>query len=414
MPDSIPVPKLRQLKPTLCWAACIEMIAKSFAHVNSGTTPEPFQKEILQRFFSRTTIISKNDQDLLDEFCTKESEGYPALAKSNNYTYTDTFRELFRIECRHTRRKGLPPFEVLKEKIDSSGPVILIAKTPEVEINRHAVVVIGYRILDGVSLIKVHDPSNPGKKNGGYCNPEGGILSYMSYPALNSENFSVGPTEIKYADVDLVHTFSQASLGSVQAIRGKEKVGADNFENIDAIVNRVKEWIVVKCIFGNIESVNSNPLGRIGVEVANAAAFVNSASAGRLAQVIVPVLVEGEIKYEIVALPMSRENYQSLRFGEVRDAKFTGLRDITQVIIRNKTGVEVEVRSVNHEMPDFNLLLLQPFNLVLMVFSKTIEGENVYTYVSPYKIAELNIAPGESFSYQKLADILNSTNSFVK
>ena len=393
---SDPIPKLRQLKSTLCWAACIEMVAKSMNAAGRGS--EPVLQTILRAYYANKRLSAKKRKTLIDDFCVIGrdgmigQDGYPTIAKSKTKAIPEIFRNTFGIECQHkVLTRKMPDFSFLKDRMASGSRVVLGLKYPGLVAGQHLVVVVRCVPLGEIKLLAVHDPSNPayGTTN---CDSEGGVLAYWNYSELCADN--AGNNYICF-----ISGFQRPLPRTIPA----ETISANLFWNLDEIGNKVKSWINEMALFGGDESLDANTRRAFSSLSITRDDFINEAWNAGSSQILIPIYVSARKKYEIVLAPRDR-GAVNFRFLGFRETVYPDLQDVKTVKIRKANG-STEIIDVDHDEPNFSLVHIQPMDMVFMKF-EIADGDFVTTaYVSPYKIPRFGASPGDSFSYDKLREL---------
>ncbi|MCE7064618.1 hypothetical protein [Dyadobacter sp. CY326] len=396
---SIPnFPNIRQVHSTICWAACIEMVARflnpegSFENIPRADLP--LQRRILKHYYGLDGSVDNSEEDMLNTFC-EIGDGYPTLSHDDNY-YQKILLEVFKIRSVQKFQDNIPTFSFLKRNTDARKPVILGLKYPGILNGNHAVVVISCVKRQDVKLLHIVDPfSNHTSAN--ICVSGPGKIAYMSYSYLRNLNRS-DPSL-----VSVVCNFEKIAIASLMASPPEptpiEFSGLQNTGGIEDIRNMVMGLFLDESIFRvKLEELKMRE-AVITSRFQSLRQFLDEEPFQELKLLKVLTSKKDSLEIMIAETPATGNEPASYEFVGIRESYFTD-QNISNVKLRFKeknTGWHV-----NHFEPNYTLLHLQPGNLTFMVFTQ--EGEKCYVSLS--EMPSIGIHYREPYSFADLKKII--------
>lgn len=399
---SIPnFPSVRQVHSTICWAACIEMVARFLNPQGrfDDIEPEdmPLQRRIVKHYYGLDGSVDTPEHHMLSRFCAI-GDGYPTLGYDENY-YQKILMEVFNIRSSQRFQENIPTFSSLKRNTDARKPVILGLKYPGIQSGNHAVVVINCIKRQDMKLLHMIDPfSNHTSTD--ICVTGPGKYSYLNYAALRNLNAEASSM------VAVVSNFEKVALASLMASPPEpnpiEFSGLRNTGGIDDIRDMVMELFLDESIFRvRLEDLKMRE-AVITSRFQSLRQFLDDEPAQELKLLKVLTGKKDSLEIMINETPATADRPGAYEFVGIRESYFTD-QEVSSVRLRFKgqsTG-----RKVNHFEPNYTLLHLQPGDLTFMVF--TLGGENCYVSLS--EMASIGIHYRESYTFEELAAIIRKT-----
>lgn len=396
-------PNIRQVHSTICWAACIEMVAR-FLHGqtdfdNIPRSEMPLQRRILKEFYTIEGTLNDN-QAMLNSFCAI-GDGYPSLRPEKKY-YQEILKKVFGIHAKQRFQANIPSFASLRRYTDAGKPIILGMKYPGIQNGNHAVVVTHCQVSEGVKLIRVVDPF-ANQQRTDICITGPGKIAYLDYNNLQSRNqqdpslVSVTTNFLKMAVI------SQAIMPIEDT--GLELTDMQNTGGIEDIRNMVMGFFLDESIFRvRLEDLKVRE-AVITSQYQTLTAFLNNGPAEELKLLKVLAGKKESLEIMISEKQATDQSPAVYEFVGIRESYFT---DENVASVKLKFGGRATGRQVNHFEPNYTLLHLQPGDLEFMVFKSGDER----CYVALSDLPTIGLHYKEPYSFEELQNII--TKAFPK
>jgi hypothetical protein len=401
-------PNIRQVHSTICWAACIEMVARFLNPQNSfdqiSESEMPLQKRILKEYYSIIPGQESDEQILLDTFC-QIGDGYPTLSHDEKH-YENILKKVFNIKAVQKFQANIPTFTALKRHTDAGKPVILGLKFPGIQNGNHAIVVVNCIKRDDVNLICLVDPfSNP--EDNQICATGPGKMAFLSYSYLHNLN----RTDASLVSVvsNFEHIAESILRISVPQTDAVEISGLENRGDIDDIRDMVMGLFLDESIFRvKLEDLKMRE-AVITSRYQTLRDFLERQPAAELQLLKVLTSKKDSLEVMIAETPETEGRHKTYEFVGIRESYFNE-QNIASVRLKFKEKGTTR-RSVNHFEPNYTLLHLQPGDLTFMVFTWGKET----CYVSLSNMPSIGIHYREPYIFEELeAIILKSFPRYVR
>ncbi|MCF0062914.1 C39 family peptidase [Dyadobacter chenwenxiniae] len=390
-------PNIRQVHSTICWAACIEMVARfihgqsDFDHIPGSEMP--LQRRILKEYY---TIEGSLDANLamLTSFC-EIGDGYPSLRPEKKY-YQEILKKVFGINAKQRFQANIPSFASLRRYTDAGKPVVLGMKYPGIVNGNHAVVVTHCQISEGVKLIRVVDPFASQQRTD-ICTTGPGKIAYLDYNSLYNRN------EQEPALVSVTTNFLKLAV-TLQAMMPLDDAGLEpsdmqNTGGIEDIRNMVMGFFLDESIFRvRLEDLKVRE-AVITSHYQTLTAFLNNGQAEELKLLKVLAGKKESLEIMISEKPATDKSAAVFEFVGIRESYFT---DENVASVKLKFGGHGTGRHVNHFEPNYTLLHLQPGDLTFMVFRQGEEN----CYVSLSNLPTIGVHYKEPYTFEELQNII--------
>lgn len=397
---SIPnFPNIRQVHSTICWAACIEMIARFLNPQNRfdqiPETDMPLQKRILKEYYSVLPGDEPDEQGMLDTFC-EIGDGYPTLSPDEKH-YQTILKAVFNINAVQKSQANIPTFLTLKRNTDAGKPVILGLKFPGIQNGNHAIVVVNCFKSEGVNLLCVVDPfANP--EDGQICVTGPGTIAYMSHAYLHRLNRQ-DPSL-----VSIVSDFEPLSEPTRRINSLPSEVTEIPMLKNRGDINDIRDLVMSLFLNETIFRVDLKSLKMreavITSQFQTLREFLERKPAAELKLLKVLTSKKDSLEVMIAETPGTEGQHATYEFVGIRESYFNE-QNIASV--RLKVGGKVtDSRSVNHFKPNYTLLHLQPGDITFMVFN--IGEEKCYVALS--NVPSIGIHYRTPYTFEDLEAII--------
>lgn len=405
---------IQQVHTTICWAACIEMIARWItpeeAKNISLNNTVPLQKEILKSFYQvRPRAIGEaplnaSELGMLANFCITK-DNYPRIPDNLPY-FTTIFNNLFKISCYETTISGLPQFQFVKEKIASKNSFILRLRYPGLLGNvPHAVVATKTESRYNLNLLKVNDPfaSFQSKNICAFSEDTSGlhkgVTAYLNYAELsymNSTNFIPGFVN----SVSIVFNFVKAPLSidspDTIPLETSQPIG---YKSIDEIVTLVKNLFENEVVYKDQYTVQRKNFTRQVIQTffPSLQYFLAKRLGNEIA--LIPILYGGEQQFDtLISFDSHAEN--PYHFIGIRESYFPTLRQIKADQLKGADPRLQDYR-IDHSEPNYFLVHLQQVDFRFIVLKKSLD-----LYISLTHFPDVGLKYLSVYSYDEIRTIL--------
>ena len=390
-------PNIRQVHSTICWAACIEMVAR-FLHGqgdfdNIPRSEMPLQRRILKEYYTIEGTLNAN-LTMLTTFCAI-GDGYPSLRPEKKY-YQEILKKVFGIHAKQRFQANIPSFTSLRRYTEAGKPVILGMKYPGIQNGNHAVVVTNCQVSEGVKLLRVVDPF-ANQQRTDICTTGPGKIAYLDYNNLQNRNGQ------EPSLVSVTTNFLKMAV-ALQAVLPMEDANLEPSDmqhagGIEDIRNMVMGFFLDESIFRvRLEDLKVRE-AVITSHYQTLSAFLNGEPAEELKLLKVLAGKKESLEIMISEKPATDKARAVYEFVGIRESYFT---DENVASVKLKFGGHGTGKQVNHFEPNYTLLHLQPGDLTFMVFK---QGEE-RCYVSLSDLPTIGIHYKEPYSFEELRTII--------